>query len=90
MRKSMLLATNSHNQYSIVNVLQAHCKGVVELQAVTFRYPSRANHSVLEDISITVNAGQTLALVGPSGSGKSTLIRLIERFYDLDRGRLVR
>ncbi|XP_076811699.1 ATP-dependent translocase ABCB1-like [Clavelina lepadiformis] len=85
----LINAIPSIDPYSDSGLKPAHCKGVVELQAVAFRYPSRANHSVLEDISITVNAGQTLALVGPSGSGKSTLIRLIERFYDLDRGRLL-
>jgi ATP-binding cassette subfamily B (MDR/TAP) protein 6 len=62
-------------------------RGIVEFQNVSFRYiPERI---VLKNISFTVPAGKTMALVGPSGSGKSTIIRLLFRFYDVDMGAIV-
>ena len=54
----------------------------VELKRVQFNYPARPNVPVLQGLSISVEPGQTLALVGPSGCGKSTVVSLIERFYD--------
>ena len=54
----------------------------IDLNAVTFAYPTRPNALVLRGLNITVKPGQTLALVGNSGSGKSTIISLIERFYN--------
>ncbi|XP_065886383.1 ATP-dependent translocase ABCB1-like isoform X2 [Dysidea avara] len=56
---------------------------------VTFHYPSRPDVKVLDDFSISVKPGQTLALVGSSGSGKSTVAQLIQRFYDLDEGQIL-
>ena len=58
--------------------------GKVEFRDVTFGYePGRP---ILNGVSVTVEAGERLAIVGPTGSGKSTLIRLLGRFYDFDRG----
>ncbi len=59
-------------------------KGEIEVQNVRFSYEE--NEEVLEDISLQVKAGETVAVVGPSGGGKSTLCRLIPRFYDVDEG----
>ncbi|XP_065886381.1 ATP-dependent translocase ABCB1-like isoform X2 [Dysidea avara] len=56
---------------------------------VTFHYPSRPDVKVLDDFSISVKPGQTLALVGSSGSGKSTVVQLIQRFYDLNEGQIL-
>ncbi|KAK7205288.1 ABC transporter [Myxozyma melibiosi] len=56
-------------------------KGELELRNVKFIYPSRPNVCVLNDFSLRIPAGKTVALVGASGSGKSTIIGLIERFY---------
>ncbi|KAG1250158.1 hypothetical protein G6F68_012949 [Rhizopus microsporus] len=47
-----------------------------------FKYPTRPDLTILEDLSLTVKPGMTVAFVGPSGSGKSTSIQLIQRFYD--------
>lgn len=52
----------------------------------TFAYPTRPNKKVLNKFSLTINKGETIALVGPSGGGKSTTVGLIERFYDTDEG----
>ena len=55
-------------------------KGKIEFKNVTFKYNNNA--VVLDDISLTVNEGETLALVGPTGVGKTTFISLVSRFYD--------
>ena len=56
--------------------------GLVELRNVDFSYPSRPDVKILNDFTLSVPAGKTIALVGSSGSGKSTVVSLIERFYD--------
>jgi len=57
-------------------------EGNVEVKDVVFAYPSAPAHLVCKGYSLSIPAGQTVALCGPSGSGKSTIINLIERFYD--------
>ena len=60
--------------------------GRVTFDAVTFNYPSRPLQSALHDFSLTVEPGETVALVGPSGAGKSTVFQLLLRFYDPSTG----
>jgi subfamily B ATP-binding cassette protein MsbA len=60
-------------------------KGNVEFRNVSFTY-ARGSIPVLNDISVTVEAGKSLAIVGQSGSGKTTLAGLLPRFYDVDSG----
>lgn len=60
--------------------------GQVELKDVDFSYPSRPDVKILNNFSLSVPAGKTIALVGSSGSGKSTVVSLIERFYDPTSG----
>lgn len=55
---------------------------------IHFHYPSRPEVEVLKGLSINVQPGQTLALVGSSGCGKSTVVSLLERFYDTQSGSL--
>lgn len=61
--------------------------GNVEFRNVCFSY-SDDSGDVLKDISVKVDTGKTLAIVGHSGSGKSTLVSLLPRFYDLDSGEI--
>ncbi|CAL5387835.1 unnamed protein product [Camellia sinensis] len=63
--------------------------GQVELKNVDFSYPSRPEVQILNDFSLIVPAGKTIALVGSSGSGKSTVVSLIERFYDPTSGQVL-
>lgn len=62
-------------------------RGEVELDHVTFRYPG-VDAPALDDVSLRVGAGETVALVGATGAGKSTLIKLIARFYDTGEGQV--
>jgi ATP-binding cassette subfamily B protein len=64
-------------------------RGELEFRAVTFRYPTRREISALDDFSLKVQAGETLAVVGPSGAGKSTLFQLALRFYDPEYGEVL-
>ncbi|KAJ2104475.1 hypothetical protein GGI16_002748, partial [Coemansia sp. S142-1] len=60
--------------------------GNIALDSVRFSYPTRPKASILRGISLAVQPGKTIALVGPSGSGKSTIIGLIQRLYDVMSG----
>ncbi|KAK4233960.1 Leptomycin B resistance protein pmd1 [Achaetomium macrosporum] len=60
--------------------------GLVELENVTFAYPTRPGTTVLDNFSLTAPAGKVTALVGQSGSGKSTIVGLIERWYSPSSG----
>jgi ATP-binding cassette subfamily B multidrug efflux pump len=62
--------------------------GTLCFDHVSFRY-SDGEEAILEDISFTANAGDTVAFIGSTGSGKSTLIGLIPRFYDVTEGRIL-
>ncbi|MGH8911371.1 MAG: ABC transporter ATP-binding protein [Acidimicrobiia bacterium] len=61
-------------------------RGRVAFEDVSFRYGE--DRPLIEDLSLTVEPGQTVAIVGPTGAGKTTLVNLIMRFYELDAGRI--
>lgn len=61
-----------------------HLSGDIRFQHVTFGYEE--NREILEDLSLSVKSGETIAFVGPSGAGKSTICSLIPRFYDVKDG----
>jgi ATP-binding cassette subfamily B protein len=61
-------------------------RGSLEYQNVRFRYPTRPEVAALDDFSLKVSPGETVAVVGPSGAGKSTLFQLAQRFYDPEAG----
>jgi len=69
-----------------------HLDGNICFENVTFRYESSDSdgetHPVINNLTMNIDQGKTLALVGPSGSGKTTMCHLIPRFYDVDSGRI--
>lgn len=64
-----------------------HLEGNITYQNVSFGYEGKEN--VLNDINLTIRAGETVALVGPSGGGKTTMCSLLPRFYDIKEGSLL-
>ncbi|MEO9077680.1 MAG: ABC transporter transmembrane domain-containing protein, partial [Rhodanobacter sp.] len=63
-------------------------RGALQFDNVTFHYPTRPNTAALQDFTLEVEPGQTVALVGPSGAGKSTVFAMLLRFYDPQSGTL--
>ncbi|WP_291854391.1 ABC transporter transmembrane domain-containing protein [Bradyrhizobium sp.] len=61
-------------------------RGDVGFDGVSFSYPTRPDTLAIDNVSLTVKAGEKVAIVGPSGAGKSTLFHLLLRFYDPARG----
>ncbi len=69
--------------------LPEQSRGVISLDHVSFSYPSRPETKAIDDVTLDVAGGETLAIVGPSGAGKSTLFQLLLRFYDPAAGRIL-
>src|SRR5690606_15039127 len=59
-------------------------RGRIQFRSVSFRY--RPDVPLIENLNITVEPGQVVAVVGPTGAGKTTLVNLLMRFYEIDRG----
>ncbi len=64
-------------------------RGHIDIQNVSFHYPSRPGQNALDGFSLEIHPGETVALVGPSGAGKSTVFQLLLRFYDPQAGQIV-
>ena len=62
--------------------------GRITFEHISFRYPSRPETLALDDLSLAIEPGETVAFVGPSGAGKSTTFQLLLRFYDPASGRI--
>lgn len=80
---------SEHSQLSVPEkpiTLPRPLRGELRLENVGFSYPSRLDTRALEDFSLHVAPGETVALVGPSGAGKSTVFQLLLRFYDPQNG----
>lgn len=76
------------NSPRAVKLAKSVVQGDIQFENVSFHYPSN-EQPVLSDLTLSVPAGETLALVGPSGAGKTTLCNLAARFYDPTSGRIL-
>lgn len=73
---------DSENAIDLPNDL----KGSIEFKDVTFKYPAQKDKKSLNDFSLKIEPGETVAIVGPSGAGKSTVFQLLLRFYEAETG----
>lgn len=80
-----ILETNSQIQ-DTGTIIASRIKGNITLQKIRFSYVP--NEEVLKGVNLNINSGQTIAIVGSTGAGKSTIINLINRFYEIDSGKI--
>lgn len=71
---------------SALPVAQRHGPATIEIEDLTFAYPSRPGKLAIANLSLTIRAGEKLALCGPSGGGKSSVLACIARFYEPTSG----
>jgi len=77
------------HQEPVTGIAPPLIAGNIEYDHVAFRYPTRPDLPVLQDVSFTIAAGEKVALVGPSGAGKSTIAALLMQFYELSGGQIL-
>ncbi|KAG9509726.1 ATP-dependent translocase ABCB1 [Fragariocoptes setiger] len=90
-RKSSQYLIAASGQRRIRNnslVPRCRARGCIQFESVSFAYPARPQTLALDQFSLSVLPGQSVALVGASGSGKSTFVALLEKFYDWNDGRI--
>lgn len=78
------------NKKNNVNDGFRHIKDIntIELKKISFKYPFTENY-IFKNLSLHINSGDKIAIVGENGAGKSTMIKLLLRFYDVDEGEIV-
>ena len=64
-------------------------RGRIDFENVSFSYPARPATKALDEVTLNIEPGETVAFVGPSGAGKTTIIQMILRFYDPQQGRIL-
>ncbi|CAB4265548.1 unnamed protein product [Prunus armeniaca] len=84
----MIETDSNSSKVSDNGIVLPKVSGQIDFCEVGFAYPSRPNR-VLENLSFSIGAGKTFAVVGPSGSGKSTIISMIQRFYNPISGKIL-
>ena len=84
----LLHATDQVTDPAKPTALPRPVKGEISFEGVNFAYPSRPSLPALDDLNLTIQPGETVALVGPSGAGKTTIVQMIQRFYDPETGQV--
>ena len=84
----LLVATPAIRAPENPAVLPARASGSISFKNLDFYYPSRPDTAALEDFSLDIDPGETVAFVGPSGAGKSTSFQMLLRFYDPQSGHI--
>jgi len=84
-RRLFAVVDREPKRISTPTPIEKKLDGNVEFEQVSFCYPMRPNQNILRKVSFKITSGQTIALVGESGAGKSTIMRLLQRFYDLQK-----
>jgi len=84
-----LLQTESAFARPVPQDRPAEITGTISIESLTFHYPRRGETPALNQLTLAIHAGETLALVGPSGAGKSTLFDLLLHFYKPEQGRIL-
>ncbi|KAK1553755.1 hypothetical protein Q3G72_003142 [Acer saccharum] len=85
---TMIRSDSTSSERSDDGILLPKLVGQIEFHEVCFAYPSRPGR-VFENLSFTITAGRTFAVVGPSGSGKSTIISMVQRLYEPVSGKVL-
>ncbi|KAJ3391687.1 ATP-binding cassette permease mdl1 [Entophlyctis sp. JEL0112] len=82
-----LLESRGNVQLSQIDAKKLnHVEGLIEFKNVSFKYPTRPDSPIFEDLNLKIQPGTHVAIVGKSGSGKSTIAQMLLRFYDPDSG----
>jgi ABC-type multidrug transport system fused ATPase/permease subunit len=84
----LLEMLGEHDESESSEATTTKFNGEITFDRVSFSYPTRAEFTVLKDLSFTIGAGEKIALIGQSGSGKSTIINLLMRFYPISQGNI--
>jgi ATP-binding cassette subfamily B protein len=82
----LLLVSSNIKIPSEPKELPEKVSGAIKFNGINFYYPSRPGQLALDDFTLEIKPGETVALVGPSGAGKSTVFQLLLRFYDPSSG----
>ncbi|CAN7998393.1 unnamed protein product, partial [Ixodes pacificus] len=77
------------NSSSSAGLKPESLEGAIEFSSVTFCYPSRTTVPALENFCLSMDPGETVALVGKRGCGKTTIVNLLQRFYDVTEGQIL-
>lgn len=87
-RVSEVLNEEENQKDGEVKITEHKLKGEIEFDNVRFSYKNSKDDELLNDITFSCKAGQTIGIIGSTGSGKSTLVNLIPRFYDIKGGKI--
>ncbi len=82
----LLRAESAISEVSIPQALRQPDRAEIRFEQVSFHYPARPETAALEDITLHIAPGESIALIGPSGAGKTTLFQLLLRYYDASAG----